>query len=209
MESLPYRPKWNTGSKMSKLYTFPNGSVLDQCNRITPDYMYPNMCPDVVISEEHLSDDICDTIIETFENFEQYKFTGCNAKTTEYSIPVPAVLNPITYFALEMNEAHFGYDLNPEPGAWGQTYQLADYYHKHMDGAYGQTRKLTAIAMLTDPETYTGGELMLHIHPNAFVAPNKRGTIIVFSPWLLHEVRAIESGVRQSINMGFWGPSFR
>ena len=194
---------------MSKDYTFPAFQVLDRFAIGTPDYMYPNRCPHVVVSEENLSDDICDGILETFTEFDRYHFTGCNAETTEYSRPLPKVFDPITQFGLAANLSHFQFDLDPHPAAWGQTYKFKGDYKPHTDSNHGQTRKMTVIAMLSDPEDYSGGELVLHFQPNSFISPNKRGTLIAFPPWLLHEVRTIRSGVRQTINMGFWGPPFR
>lgn len=194
---------------MARVYTFPDSSTLADYERVTPPYMYPSKCPDVVIGEEFLTDDICDEIVESFKTLENYKFPKCNARTTEYPLPLSSIFAPITKFGLEANEIYFDFNLDSNPVAWGQTYFATDDYSKHTDSRYGQTRKLTVIALLTNPEEYTGGELVVHIYPNAFIVPNKRGTMIVFPPWILHEVLAVKSGIRRTINMGFWGPPFR
>ena len=82
-------------------------------------------------------------------------------------------------------------------------------YGMDVDAVAGQTRKLTAVAMLTPPTEYAGGDLELHTPEETFLIPRTQGTIVVFQPWIHHQVTKIHSGVRQTINFGFWGPPFR
>jgi PKHD-type hydroxylase len=118
-------------------------------------------------------------------------------------------LGRISKIARLMNDQNFGYDLNDGITAWLQTYETGDAYALHRDGELGQSRKLTAVAMLSHPNEYLDGELLLYIHPYKFVVPKTQGTVVIFPPWVLHEVTPVTGGLRQTINMAFWGPTFR
>lgn len=192
---------------MDKVYTFPDSALLGSVKGMTPDYMRPNGIPFAAFGEAWLTDEQCNSIIERFLSVESYMAVGCGATTRECPRPLEG-LDCISEFGIEANQEYFGYELD-SIGAWMQTYTKGDSYQLHMDSEIGQSRKMSAVAFLSDEEYYDGGELVLYVHPYRFVVPKTQGTIVVFHPWMLHEVTGITRGVRQTINMGFWGPSFR
>jgi PKHD-type hydroxylase len=79
----------------------------------------------------------------------------------------------------------------------------------YTQGAIGFSRKLTSVILLTDPSEYEGGALSLLIYPELIDIPKTRGTMVVFPSWLLHQVSPVENGIRQTLNVGFYGPPFR
>jgi hypothetical protein len=172
-------------------------------------YMGPNNLPFAVINERYLSDGQCNNILTTMAKIEPYKMGVCGGVTKEMSVPWMFGLRPVEDLVRHVNAEFWQYDLFDETKAWMQTYNTNDSYLFHMDGAPGQMRKLTAIVILSDPEDYTGGTLQFYSAPEYFTPEQKRGTVIVFPHWLLHNVETITSGTRQTINMGFWGPPFR
>jgi PKHD-type hydroxylase len=188
--------------------TWPSKEELEKAKETTPSYMVPNNLPYAVIVEGYLSTEQCDLIVEEMSSIYPYSFEGCNALTRECPWPSP-VLSEIELVARAINNLYWRYDLAEETRSWLQTYDHLADYHMHMDGSPGQTRKLTAVALLTNPTSYSGGELVLHSSPKEQVVPSTQGTVVIFRHWVLHEVTYLRSGLRQTINMGFWGPPFR
>lgn len=197
------------GVVMGPVYTVPTFYTLEEHAKLTPDYMYPNQQPYIVLGESQLEKEVCEGIVEELRLIETYPFPGCEAVTRECPRPLSEVLDPIHQFAMQVNRKFWNYTLDDRPAAWLQTYEVGDSYQLHMDGTIAQSRKMTAIALLTDPEEYKGGELIFRLLSDSVVVPKKQGTIVVFPPWMTHEVLAVESGIRQTLNMGFYGPPFR
>lgn len=174
----------------------------------TPEYMVPSELPYAVALEGALTDRECDKIQSEFMELEPYSVPHCNAVTRE-KIGHAYSLDLVYAFSKSVNEMYWKYDLNPQTAAWMQTYGAGNDYQLHMDGSPGQTRKLTAVVMLTDPGLYSGGELVLLAQPAEYIVPKTRGTIVFFPHWLLHRVDPVTRGMRQTINLGYWGPSFK
>jgi PKHD-type hydroxylase len=71
-------------------------------------------------------------------------------------------------------------------------------------------RKLSFSLLLSDPDTYEGGNLQLLAEDNkSYIAPRQRGTIILFDSRTQHRVQKITSGVRKSLVGWTCGPRFR
>jgi hypothetical protein len=190
--------------------TFPDKELRTEYFLETAQWMYPNDTPWIAFEEGVLTQEQCVDILRFMFSEEEYQFPHCNARTRECPRPLNTIFDPIAQFLLQANEEFWNYKLDvASAGAWMQTYFPGDNYQAHMDGLIGQTRKLTAVAMLTDPSKYEGGDLEIYIPPNRFAVPNTIGSIVVFPHWVIHEVMPIKSGVRQTINLGFWGPPFR
>lgn len=194
---------------MSRILTFPSQHSLGEAALITPAYMRPSVVPYAVSMEGILTEDECELIQDRLAYLETYTVPGCGAVTRECH--GDAVLNVIETIARNINEWYFKYDLDEGQHSWLQTYDEHGDYHRHMDGSPGQTRKLTAVAMLSHPRSYSGGRLTMHVPPKSFAVPKTRGTIVVFQHWVEHDVSRITGAgsVRQSVNMGFWGPPFK
>lgn len=189
------------------LVTFPSREVLvDNASRV-PEWMSPSMVPHAAVLEGYLTGDQCEAIQIELDDLPAYQSGTCGAKTRQ--IASHPTLDPIEQAARSLNFVYWNYSLFAGQYSWLQTYEAGGDYHKHEDGHPGQTRKLTAVAMLSDPSTHVGGELRLITSTGDFWVPKTRGTIAVFQPWLTHEVLTVDSGVRQTINMGFWGPPFQ
>jgi PKHD-type hydroxylase len=71
-------------------------------------------------------------------------------------------------------------------------------------------RKLSMVIQLTDPDTYTGGNLELDCHiPPDVNSLRKKGTLIVFPSFVSHRVTKVESGERNSLVAWMEGPLWR
>ena len=63
-----------------------------------------------------------------------------------------------------------------------------------------QVRKLSFSLLLSDPDTYEGGNLQLLAEDGkSYYAPRKKGTIILFDSRTQHRVQKVKSGVRKSL----------
>lgn len=195
---------------MKALQTIPTIEQLSRATESLPGYMTPSTMPSAVVLENHLSVDECEQILSTFKRLPMHGFHGCNAYTRDLPRPLDACLKPIHDAALFVNDAFFNFDVYAdEPAAWLQTYHAGNDYQRHTDAGPGQSRKLTAVAMLTDRRDYAGGSLVFDVGQTEIAAPATRGTVLVFPGWVSHRVTPVDHGTRQTINLGLWGPPFK
>tara|TARA_B100001996_G_C18492492_1_gene528186 strand:- start:117 stop:749 length:633 start_codon:yes stop_codon:yes gene_type:complete len=118
----------------------------------------------------------------------------------------------ITDVINEVNRDYFGYDLNCI-----ETLQFTNYdsstqgfYKKHVDLTYGVLcRKLSFTIQLSDENSYEGGDFCFHTSPIPTILPKKRGTLICFPSFVLHEVTPITKGSRNSLVGWIVGPNFK
>lgn len=195
---------------MSKLYTIPSQTAIDRSLAQVPDYMRPNKIPNAAVISGVIADSECDLILERAMETEPYSFKQCGAETRELPRePIDESMRPFAEVVQTLNQVFWKYDLDPDPAAWLQTYSEGSDYKLHTDTAPAQMRKLSAVLMLSDNDAYDGGNLRLRLEPRWFPIVKTRGTIVVFQPWVPHEVTPVTRGTRQTINLGFWGPPFR
>ena len=71
------------------------------------------------------------------------------------------------------------------------------------------TRKISASLQLSSPTDYNGGEMLIKSNREAIISPKELGTLIVFPSFLLHKVKPIISGQRESLVIWISGPPFR
>lgn len=129
---------------------------------------------------------------------------------TEFMAPYYQRVSDIV---LSVNEQFFKFDLH----GFSEHFQFTEYetpggkYESHVDRAYRiRVRKLSIVVQLTDPETYTGGDLewISSIeHPR--LLPRTRGTLIAFPSYVVHRVTPVTSGTRNSLVGWVTGKQFR
>ncbi len=85
-------------------------------------------------------------------------------------------------------------------------YEPGGFYAPHADLGTGETssRKLSAVALLSPPESYTGGELVFY--PRFDPCPRKQGTLFLFPTYLMHEVKPVSQGQRYTLVTWVHGP---
>lgn len=87
-----------------------------------------------------------------------------------------------------------------------------DFYTSHVDMGYkpAEVRKLSISIQLSNPDSYTGGNLELFRCGTDFdAAPRSQGTIIAFPSYHVHRVTPVTSGARYSLVSWFIGPPFK
>lgn len=89
------------------------------------------------------------------------------------------------------------------------------YYKKHHDVFWltpeETHRKITCVIQLSDPNSYEGGNLLLHDcseYPN-FSQIRDQGTVIFFPSFIFHEVEEVFVGTRYSLVCWIYGPKWR
>jgi hypothetical protein len=190
------------------IHTFPPMDVVTAAYISAKPYMSPSDNPFAIAAEGYLTKRQCDALLEDVNRLEPVNLGICAAETRDCGFPLPEVYRPVVDFVHKTNGLWWNYHLYPEAAAFHQRYRDGGSYQLHMDGQVGQNRKLTAVVMLSETNAYFGGDLVLHYHPNKFVAPRTRGTIVIFQSWMLHEVTNVV-GNRETVNFGFWGPPFK
>ena len=111
------------------------------------------------------------------------------------------------------NGNHFGFDgmTITEPAQYTE-YPEGGFYEWHVDNDVNcahepPVRKISMTCLLSDPSTFTGGELEF-MEKNKI--PNlKQGQAIFFASFLRHRVAPVKKGTRRSLVMWFGGQPFK
>ena len=76
-------------------------------------------------------------------------------------------------------------------------------------GPWNYHRKLSVVLQLSNPEDYTGGDLVINPGGELLYPDKTQGTVIFFPSILQHEVTPLESGNRYSIVSWISGPPWK
>lgn len=119
----------------------------------------------------------------------------------------------LTDIIIIINKNYFKFDINAIENLQYSIYREGGFYDAHVDLMKAATamgnRKISFSIMLTDPEEYSGGELLLRDSSTPIKTVNKKGTIIFFPSYLLHEVTPVTKGTRKALVGWVMGPSFK
>lgn len=84
------------------------------------------------------------------------------------------------------------------------------YYKRHVDRSKGfLIRKLSITVQLSDPQSYKGGELLIHTGALPTTLPKTRGCLFMFPSYTLHEVTEMTEGERYSLVGWITGEPFK
>ena len=118
----------------------------------------------------------------------------------------------------------FGYAANLSNSIWGfdisgmtENIQYTKYigdqtgkYAAHIDlGKKVAHRKISVILQLSDPLEYEGGDFLVWFGKDPVILPKEKGTVICFPSYILHEVKPVTKGIRESLVCWISGPPFR
>lgn len=115
-----------------------------------------------------------------------------------------------------INENYFKFDLNQFEPLQFTSYDSSrkEFYGQHMDCSMGiphatASRKLSITLQLSSGDDYEGGDLLLYQSKEPAIAPKKKGQLVVFPSYVLHEVTPVTKGTRYSLVTWVHGPMFR
>jgi len=122
------------------------------------------------------------------------------------------VFETLAHVLSSLNANYFGFDLT----GLSEKIQLTNY-HENNRGTYGWhqdfgnqiSRKLSLVLQLSDPSEYEGGQLQLFTSKEPINIPKKKGLIVVFPAWTVHQVTPVVKGTRQTLVTWVSGPSFK
>ena len=122
------------------------------------------------------------------------------------------VFRRVTDIVLNLNEKFFQFDLF----GLNEGFQFTNYqspsgkYGKHIDRAINTSvRKLSISIQLTNPKEYQGGELHLYDNDKGTIMDKEQGTLIMFPSYILHEVKPVTKGERNSLVSWVTGKQFK
>lgn len=110
------------------------------------------------------------------------------------------------------NQQFYNYDLDHIELLQFTAYDTeGSKYDKHIDTLYQHyaMRKLSFSIQLSDPETYEGGDLLLHASSNPVSVNRDQGSFVAFPSFTLHEVTPVTKGKRYSLVGWVVGPNFK
>lgn len=132
------------------------------------------------------------------ENF-LYNLTNIDGESLQYT-----VYGPGEYYGWHNDQGIATYYKPISKGDRGHMGDIAtDFVNKNCE----QIRKLSFSLLLSDPDTYEGGNLqIMGENGKSYFAPRQRGVIVVFDSRAQHRVQKVKSGVRKSIVGWCTGP---
>ena len=121
------------------------------------------------------------------------------------------IFERITSIVDNLNDNYFKFNIyGLAEGLQFTKYQSPDgEYRMHTDRAFNTSiRKLSVSIQLSDPDTYTGGDLCIYQEETPSTLPKSQGTVIVFPSFMVHEVKKIHTGIRYSLVSWVTGEPF-
>jgi len=122
------------------------------------------------------------------------------------------VYQRLTDVILSLNDRFFKFDIF----GFVEGLQFTHYkkpsgkYKKHIDrGMDHIIRKLSLSVQLSNPDSYEGGDFVLHQQEDPIILPKEQGKLILFPSHTLHEVKPVTKGERYSLVAWVTGPQFK
>jgi len=113
----------------------------------------------------------------------------------------------------QINKQFYNFDLDKIENLQFSEYREDEkgFYGKHIDMLMNSfnVRKLSVSVQLTDETAYEGGDLMMHTGSTPYKTTRKKGSVIAFPSYTLHEVTPVTKGTRHSLVAWAVGPMFK
>ena len=122
------------------------------------------------------------------------------------------VFRRLTDVVIDLNNRFFKFDIfGLNEGLQFTNYKApSGKYGKHVDKLYKNlVRKLSGSIQLTNPKEYNGGELYLYQNAKGELMNQKQGTLILFPSYIMHEVKPVTKGERNSLVFWVTGKQFK
>ena len=193
-------------------YLFPRMIKPEVCNEIVKDCLSRDLKPAEVFDSNPSSSRDDPSIRKTSIYFVS---TDKNNKANEIA----------WHFLKEANKQMFNYDLTYFQPVQFAEYKDGGFYDWHVDTHYqdepNKTRKLSLSLMLTDPDTFEGGEFQFFNGGRPFIEQGDatgeqikndlkaQGTIVVFDSRDFHRVTPCVKGIRHSVVCWATGAAFK
>lgn len=170
------------------------------------------------ITAKILSPDECDALLKSLlelgaEKGQVYNTTVGKRKSTVSWVPkekYAGLYHSMYKTVLSANIAQYKFKIEffKEPMQFTRYTQEGDHYdwHKDLGPGINSLRKLSFSLQLSDPDSYTGGDLEIFGYPQ--IKFRDKGTMIIFPSYEQHRVTPIVSGCRYTLVGWVSGQSF-
>ncbi|MFT6557408.1 2OG-Fe(II) oxygenase family protein [Sneathiella sp.] len=125
-------------------------------------------------------------------------------------------LDQISYGINQVNSDNWRFELSGIPGddmPWLVKHSAGrakkEDWEVDLGPAQTSSRKLCFIVQLSDPKSYSGGDILLHNIPVDQQGFRQQGTLVVFPAYWLHRISDVTKGHRHSIVGWIHGHNFR
>lgn len=123
------------------------------------------------------------------------------------------IFERITGAILHINEKFWNFELNRIETLQHSIYSKGQFYKPHIDMSYRSfnraVRKLSFSVQLSDSNDYEGGDLAIITGEKPDVTSRKKGTIVFFPSYILHEVTPVTKGTRKALVGWVTGSPFK
>jgi PKHD-type hydroxylase len=173
--------------------------------------------------DEAVSPEVCDSIIENYYDPEgalkartEGGFDESYRKTDICWIPHTEAISLFLFSRCLIANSKAGWDFDIESHENTQIakYEDSGFYDWHTDETYYNKlrvnhRKVSTLLFLSDPSTYTGGELLFEGMGKDASFEQKKGRVVCFPAEVRHKVMPVTSGFRYSLASWATGPYMR
>lgn len=123
------------------------------------------------------------------------------------------IFQRITSAVLSINKQFWNFDINRIETLQHSVYNEGQFYKPHMDSTPSSpssaVRKISFSILLSDSSDYDGGKLLMVTSNEPVEVGRKKGTIIFFPSYVLHEVTEVTRGTRKALVGWVTGPAFK
>lgn len=122
------------------------------------------------------------------------------------------IFETLSKHAIEVNNKFFEYDLHAISEIQFTLYdEKGDYFPRHMDTFYESAgiRKLSFVIQLSEPDSYTGNEHLLHLEEEPTKVKQELGFMTVFPSHTLNEITPLKTGKRYVLTGWLVGPKIK
>lgn len=140
---------------------------------------------------------------------------NCKISWIEVDAESTGIFSKLSTAIHTLNDRFYKYDLTEMESLQFTKYnsETSDFYTSHADDGYkfNLFRKLSVSVQLSDPSEYEGGDLVFYRNTTltGVVAPKQLGTVIIFPSFVIHEVKKVTAGTRNSLVTWVNGPRFK
>jgi len=170
------------------------------------------------------SEEECETIIKSYdvENEMLNGLVGKNKKPTEErkskikwiekNQESEWIYNRLNKIVKEVNDSFFNFHILGilESLQFTKYFEPDGKYEKHVDSVkFAYTRKISLTIQLSDPDSYEGGDLIIHCQSPGVLGRKEHGCLTAFPSYMLHEVTPVTKGTRYSLVAWITGNNFK
>ena len=193
----------------------------------TEGFLPKESCEDLMylLEEEYQKTSKINPVFEVDDTYGENKFLNINTRTYWMNSDHRVVRNYTEIMCDALLEANAENFRHPDPffssSLFITEYLAGEYRGEHIDGGYfdperdgishplviarTRQRRMTAIVLLTDENSFEGGDLMFPEYYSQFMKRKmepkwfKQGDLVIFDAQVLHSVTEVLSGVRMSL----------